>query len=82
MSKLAYSIRSLDIQNFYPYYSLKSFIHRAMSSFIHFIQNKTISYFINLADKAQNDTLKFRDCIFPFLLGCVVFQFLFVFFNI
>lgn len=82
MSKLVYSIRSFDLLNIYSDHSLKERLFKAFKRLNSQIKYKTIDYFIDFANKAQSETLSIKDCIFPFLLGCVVFQLMFLFFNI
>lgn len=82
VSKLVYSIRSFDLQNVYSAHLFKEWIHRSFKHLFEQIKSKAIDYFINFAKKAQSDTLSIKDCIFPFFLGCVVFQLMFMFLNI
>lgn len=81
MSKLVYSIRSFDLQNVYNH-SPKQWFHNTFKHLSDQIKHQLIAYFIDFADKAQSDTLSIKDCIFPFLLGCVVFQLMFMLLSI
>lgn len=37
-----------------------------------------IKYFYNLGEKIENNTLTFKDCLFPFLLGCVLYELIWI----
>lgn len=37
-----------------------------------------IQYFYKLGEKIENNALTFKDCLFPFLLGCVLYELIWI----
>lgn len=40
-----------------------------------------IQYFYNLGKKIENNAFKLKDCLFPFLLGCVIYELFWILAN-
>lgn len=45
------------------------------------VESAVLAYVIQFGEKVENDTLKLRDCIFPFLTGCLISWFIYMVFG-
>lgn len=56
----------------------KELIQAKYYTFSQLLKIQIIKYFYNLGDKIKNNTLTFKDCLFPFLLGCVLYELIWI----
>lgn len=78
MSKFAYSFSAAPLEKHAAAYLVMEQIHHTFARYMQIIKRKVIEYIIDFGEKVESDALNFKDCIFPFLCGCILFQLLFM----